>query len=380
MASSLYKLQDLDWDFPGDKSDSPFADLHFHPGRFVPQIPAALIGTLTKPGDVVLDPFCGSGTTLVEAQRLGRSAVGIDLNPVACLISRVKSLAGSADEIEEQLSSLLRRLAAKRMEHSSAEAAHAPPNVQLEKWYHAETGRQLTGIWGFLEAEPDGAVRDMAFFCFSSALMACCGETRTWGYVCDNVRPLERRYVDAYSVFLDRAEALIQAFRRREGRSLLPEHGRIGTVSVLQGDASAELGKVPEHSIDLVVTSPPYFGVVDYIKAQRLTFEWFGIDIEPYRRSEIGARSKRHRAAALSQYLEELTMAVAQIRRVLKPEHVAAFVIGESGRRESAVQQFVEILKQSGFTVQTRVTRSIGLFRRQPASLASEELLLCVNQ
>lgn len=379
VANCLSKLQDLDWDFQGDRSDSPFSDLHFHPGRFVPQIPAALIGTLTRPQEIVLDPFCGSGTTLVEAQRLGRDAIGVDLNPVACLMSRAKCMTKEADQIEEELSSFLKRLAASRVEHLSSESPAAPPTVQLSKWYHPETGRQLSSIWSFIQPLRDSEVGDLAFFCFSAALMACCGETRTWGYICDNVRPLEHRYVDAYSAFFDRGQTLIEAFRRRERRSLSTDHVRVGSVSVLQGDALMTLRSISDESVDLVVTSPPYFGVVDYIKAQRLTFEWFGLEIEPYRRNEIGARSKRHRAAALSQYLEELRSVANEIHRVLKSGHVAAFVIGESGKREGAVQHFVKVLEEAGFQIGAQMTRSIGLFRRQPASLAKEELIICVR-
>jgi len=378
-ANCLSKLQDLDWDFQGDRSDSPFSDLHFHPGRFVPQIPAALIGTLTRPQEIVLDPFCGSGTTLVEAQRLDRDAIGVDLNPVACLMSRVKCMTKEADQIEEELSSFLKRLAASRVEHWSAKSPAAPPSVQLSKWYHPETGRQLSSIWSFIQPLRDSEVGDLALFCFSAALMACCGETRTWGYICDNVRPLEHRYVDAYSAFFDRGQTLIEAFRRRERRSLSTDHVRVGSVSVLQGDALMTLRSIPDESVHLVVTSPPYFGVVDYVKAQRLTFEWFGLEIEPYRRNEIGARSKRHRTAALSQYLEEMRSAVQEIHRVLKRGHAAAFVIGESGKREGAVQHFVKILEDAGFQIGAQMTRSIGLFRRQPASLAKEELILCIR-
>jgi 16S rRNA G966 N2-methylase RsmD len=379
IASYLSKLQELDWDFQGDKSDSPFSDLHFHPGRFVPQIPAALIGTLTRPKEIVLDPFCGSGTTLVEAQRLGRDAIGFDLNPVACLISRVKCQAKAADQIDAEFSSFLKLLATSRVEHFTGETPTTPSTVQLSKWYHPETGRQLTSIWHFIQSHRNLEVGDLALFCFSAALMACCGETRTWGYICDNVRPLEHRYVDAYSVFFDRGQALIEAFRRRDSRRLSADHVRGGSVSVVQGDAVAALRSLPDESIHLVVTSPPYFGVIDYVKAQRLTFEWFGLQIEPYRRNEIGARSKRHRTAAISQYLEELRSVAEEIHRVLKRGHAAAFVIGESSKREGAVHQFVKVLEETGFEISAQVTRSIGLLRRQPASLAKEELILCLR-
>ena len=64
--------------------------IHPYPAKFVPQIPGAIIDAYSKPGDTILDPFCGSGTTLLESIIRGRNALGIDINPIATLISRAK--------------------------------------------------------------------------------------------------------------------------------------------------------------------------------------------------------------------------------------------------------------------------------------------------
>src|SRR5437016_3908782 len=65
--------------------------MHPYPAKFIPQIPNALIQALSSVGETVADIFCGSGTTLVEALVLKRNAVGVDANPLACLISRAKT-------------------------------------------------------------------------------------------------------------------------------------------------------------------------------------------------------------------------------------------------------------------------------------------------
>ena len=239
----ICRLSDLDWDFHGDKSDSPFSDLHFHPGRFVPQIPAALVGSLTAPGALVLDPFCGAGTTLVEAQRLGRSAIGIDLNPISCLVSRAKTIDLPAAEIERRLLKALGEWTAYRLGAWSTRkvAPLAPPTVQLSKWYHEETGEELCRIWDFACCECESVTKDLLLFCFSAALLSCCAETRSWGYVCDNVMPLERRYVDADAAFRNKVEALAAAYRRREQRRVATYEETYRTVNITQGDAASGL-------------------------------------------------------------------------------------------------------------------------------------------
>ena len=89
--SRYARLKAVDWDFT-DASQDSLASIHPYPARFIPDIPRELISGLgCDKGAVILDPFCGSGTTLLEAQRAGFESVGIDLNPIACLISSVKT-------------------------------------------------------------------------------------------------------------------------------------------------------------------------------------------------------------------------------------------------------------------------------------------------
>lgn len=72
-ADVVRRLNGVDWDFPGARTlGGSVHALHWFPGNFIPQIPAHLIQLLSRPGDLVLDPFCGSGTTGAEAYRLGR--------------------------------------------------------------------------------------------------------------------------------------------------------------------------------------------------------------------------------------------------------------------------------------------------------------------
>ena len=85
------RLESLDWDFADAKTSYLTHGVHPYPAKFIPQIPNALIQELSGVGDTVADIFCGSGTTLVEALMLKRNAVGIDANPLACLISSAKT-------------------------------------------------------------------------------------------------------------------------------------------------------------------------------------------------------------------------------------------------------------------------------------------------
>lgn len=88
------ELKTVDWSFPERTRQSDLEAIHPYPAKFIPELPGTLLDLIPlEPGTSVLDPFVGSGTTLVECQKRGLPSIGIDLNPIACLISRVKTTA-----------------------------------------------------------------------------------------------------------------------------------------------------------------------------------------------------------------------------------------------------------------------------------------------
>ena len=88
---ALRILDKIDWDFKDFTTQYLSHKFHSYPARFIPQIPLAFIRLFTNEGDTVLDPMCGCGTTLVEAFLNNRNCIGNDFNPLAVLISKVKT-------------------------------------------------------------------------------------------------------------------------------------------------------------------------------------------------------------------------------------------------------------------------------------------------
>src|SRR5260370_36405030 len=85
------RIEELDWDFAEADTQYLTHSIHRYSGKFIPQIARQAIELLTQPSELVLDSYCGSGTTLLECSVSGRWSIGIDLNPLAVLISSVKS-------------------------------------------------------------------------------------------------------------------------------------------------------------------------------------------------------------------------------------------------------------------------------------------------
>jgi len=136
------------------------------------------------------------------------------------------------------------------------------------------------------------------------------------------------------------------------------------------------LPTLPDKSVKLIIAPPPYEGVSDYIKSQRLSMEWFGIDIEQLRLLEIGARSKRHRVSASQDYLNQIRQASGEFRRCLRPDGLCVIVIGESSARRSMLPKIIDEISSSGLTKELDLNRTVSSQRRQAPSIVGEHLLI----
>jgi SAM-dependent methyltransferase len=362
------RLEDLDWDFATQQSESRFSHLHWHPCRFPSQVPAIAISRLSQKEDVILDPFMGSATTLVEAQRLGRPSIGIDINPISTMLGRSKLLILPLDQIHDYINRLISQTITfwDRIEYTSI-----PTGVQSSKWYADETLEQLNKIWSIIQMNR-GQCSSIGDSAFSSILISVCKETRHWGYVCDNTNPKTSRVGDAKAAFLKALKLYKLAYQNRFDQS----HDLVRKSDVCEGDSRKVLEKLANASIGCIITSPPYFGVADYVKSQRLSMEWFNLKIEPIRKAEIGARSKRHRKTAELDFLDDLKSVFSECHRVLKPGGYTTIVFGSSPKRNNTIPEFLENLKKIGFNLETNIERTISSMRRQTPSLSSESVII----
>ncbi len=241
------RLAQIDWDFTTEQSESEFSAVHWHPCRFPSQIAAVAIGKLSNSGDLVLDPFMGSATTLVEAKRLGRRSVGIDLNPISCLMAEAKLL----DEPSQKIVELIDRFTLSLTQNwNTAIESPVPDAVQAKKWYAATTLAELRKIWGFVEGA-DQRIQKILRSAFSAVLLPSCKETRHWGYVCDNSSPKTSRVGEAKRLYLRALKRFQKAYLSRWDSTILSMSSR-----VVQGDSRVALRDFEDGQVDCFVTSP----------------------------------------------------------------------------------------------------------------------------
>lgn len=325
-------LDAVDWNFPGAATEALSVHaLHWYPGNFIAQIPAYLIQILSKPKDWVLDPFCGSGTTGVEAVRLGRNAYECDVSAAAVHVAQGK-MAAAFEADARFFVDLAGRLIWDLTPATGDSRPIEGHDPELRHWLHPDTHRALLEIWATISTVPPGPERRVAELIFTDVLFACVstrgantrsGKTRRhhWGWVADNVRPVRVARHDARGLFRDRC--------MRAADTIVASGARPGGEWVLRRE-DARAMDTPEGQFALAVTSPPYPFMIDYSLANRITYLWMGWSLERDREGEIGTRRSRDRSSGPSRYLGEMRVAAERIRRALRPGGHLAIVLGAS--------------------------------------------------
>lgn len=385
--SVLRSLNQIDWNFADYYGSKQFpADinsLHWYPALFVPQIPSILIQILSNEGDIILDPFSGAGSTLIEASRLRRRFIGIDLNPYAVNIILAKVLAISCTDDEWYNTEKNSIKILKAIGDPKKVCTDDQVDFEIFKWFEERTLSELLSIRRYI-AHKDGSLRNtIRRVVFSSILNKCCSQRDHYTYITDRCFPKEIVYRPAIEFYLEQLEltrsAVIESkkqFNIIHGSDWDPlNDGKIKCSD------SRDLKFISDGSIDLIVTSPPYLGVNDYVRSMRLTWLFFPEEgTELAIDEEIGARRKRQRKKAYEEYFQDMKKAFKEISRVLKPTGFLALVIGQGRGRVNKNDVLLEIIKilenDYNFNVFFERQRKIKFRRIQVPGVGTEKVIV----
>jgi hypothetical protein len=322
---------------------------HTYPARMHPVTARRLVEGLSEPGETVLDPFCGSGTVLVEARLCGRRAIGVDLNPLAVrLASRkvIPSTEGHRAALVQGARDASAVADARRK--ARAGASHRYPAEDVEA-FDPHVLLELDGLRVGIDGIKDASVRADLLLVLSSILVKVSrkpsdtagGPTRT------------TRIAAGFTArtFLKKTEELA-----RNLGEVAPELARNPRATIDEDDAR-ELRRVDSDSIDLVVTSPPYAGVYDYLEHHRLRFRWLGLSSDRLAQGEIGARrnlSKLAASAGAAAFADQLAATLGSLARVVRAGGMGAFLVADSAMGSRAIRAdelFTALAPSSGFDV-----------------------------
>jgi hypothetical protein len=361
----LYATLDLDlsWseaELPERERTKHVHRLHPYHGKFIPQLVEALLDRYLEPGDHVLDPFAGSGTTLVQALESGLDATGVDIAAFNCLLMRVKTAPHDLAELDQEL-----REVAGRVE--SLPRRRVRPGRYLREWYAPQAAAELLG---FRDLIPDYRHRDLLHVILSRAARSARRAAhfdleaprapQLGPYWCHKHRR-ECRPVESASGFLRRYTldtlARIEAFAqvRRPEREAM----------VLHGDARELALTGP---FDGILTSPPYPGLIDYHEQHRYAYELLRLDDR--REREIGAAASGTSNAALEAYRAGIASVLARATVALRPGAPVLVVVND--RRDL----YPEILARAGLCLEARLRRHVNRRTGRRAGEYFEDVLV----
>lgn len=384
-ALALDHLKSLDWGFTDDYTRFLGHDLHPYPAKFIPQLPGTFISLLSSRGELVFDPFGGSGTTALEAIRLGRRAVSIDANPVAALIGRVKTARVSSDVTAElhllhgALRALLESPPRNAAELVAAYGAHAPTIANREKWFADSAFGELAHIRYRISQLESETAREIASLALSRTVLSASFQDSETRY---KSVPREVPVGEATKRYVKEFESVMKSVARNAAAT------RYGVSKFLTGDVRhLSHEDVANESVDLVVTSPPYGNATDYHLYHRFRLLWLGHDPIALGKVEIGSHLKHQReASGFASYFEDMTKVLETVSRVLKNGRYAAMVIGDSiydGKAYSTAHLLAEKAASYGFDTSCVIERNLHKTKRsftQAGRRAATESLLVLRK
>jgi hypothetical protein len=334
--------------------------LHPYLGKFIPQLVEALLARHLPAGGRVLDPFAGSGTTLVQALESGLDGCGADVAAFNCLLMRVKTRAYNLFVLEREVRDALARL-----ERGEGVSGEAPPYAA--EWFAPQAVDELLRFRSLVDGyEHAEVLRVVLARAARSARLTphfdldfprAPQREEYWCHKHRRVcRPVERaaHFVRRYG---------LDTVKRIKDFSRVRVRGR--EAEVLHGDSRELAFGGP---FDGVVTSPPYPGLIDYHGQHRYAYELLGLD--ELRELELGSAARGTGGAALAAYSEGIAATLANAAASLRSSAPVVVVIND--RRDL----YPAILERAGLRLETRYRRHVNRRTGRRAGEFFEDVLV----
>ncbi|OLA08312.1 MAG: modification methylase [Coprobacillus sp. 28_7] len=348
-----------------------------YPCKFIPEIPRWAIKKYVKDKDEsILDPFTGSGTTLLEAAINGNNSYGIEIDEVAKLISRVKTEKYNKKEVKSIQDEFEKIIS----EYDNIKEYRVPEIDNLEHWFPKENIQELGKILQQINEIDNVKIKNFFKVCFVSIIKKCSytDDSSPKPYVSSKIKKIPANPKDEF----------IKIYNKYyKGIEDLAKIKNFGEVEILKGDA---LNFELETKVNLVITSPPYINAFDYGRTMRLENLWLGLltenelrdkkkdyvgtekiktykekeDLSILKESEILEKvykkivqSDEKRALIVKKFFDDMKTNYNQVKKCLNKDGHYVIVIGDSNIRQVKVKSseiLTEIAINNGFILEDK--------------------------
>ena len=352
--------------------------IHRYPAKMFHRIPRIILQAVagSRPMNV-LDPFCGSGTVLLESILSGHDAIGIDVNPMAQLISRVKTT-----PIEPaHLSRHLRYIKDRALRITEGQDR----DEVLDFWFKPDVRYTLHALLRSINSIDHVPCREFFTVCLSACVRPCSWADPTISPPVKLCRTRARVAGDRYRKHYKRANSLtvahvLQEFDRTSTENLrrmsqLFGSAPLATARIIDGNCEASSTGLLGESVDLVLTSPPYCGAQKYVRSLRLEMLMLGMSrqvIAEADRRTLG--TERVSSTSTAQWTDFRSATVTQlIRRINARNQVRAFMLAEYiSYLDQFAKELRRVLKHDGDAFVTFGTDHIAGFKVDSAAIFAD--------
>ena len=383
MSTGNLKYKDESWDFRASDTKEYTHCFHTYPAMMIPQIARKLLKTYGIEGGWLLDPYCGTGTSLVEASLFGMHSVGCDINPLVRLIATAKSIPICLSTLDETLSKLNDHLFQVEFQEGKVPDAPIPEIPNLAYWFSEEVIRYLAYLRAWVNKVEDETVQNFILVAFSETVREVSytrnGEFKLYRMPAEK---LEGFKPDVFGIFGKKLN------RNRNGLAAFLEKRKNVEVSV--SNANTVDGELPMPrplgGYNVVITSPPYGDsqtTVAYGQFSRLAAEWIGLpNARKIDKLAMGGQHSKEiltnsviapaidkirlvdekRAREVSAFYIDFGRSINSIAQVLSPRATICYVVGNrqvKGVMLPTDEFVVDTFRQHGFTHKATIVRNI---------------------
>lgn len=353
------QIQLQDWEFSEADTQYLTHNIHRYSGKFIPQIARKAIELLTVPQDTVLDSYMGSGTTLLEAELCGRNSIGVDLNPLAVLISKVKTTKVERNDLTElnellipyvksmlsdgQLSFFDRSFDEQRCMCKYQDNIWRLSDEWNQKWYQQNVLAQLTLIYSAIEAIESEKAQDIAKVAFSDILRKSSNASSKYPNVMYD-KNFKKKPLPA-KAFLDSLNYVIECVIKM---TEAVKNNNTITKIMLYNNLDLPL---ESETVDAIISHPPYIAAVPYAEYGTLSLNWLGYDSKQLDGELTGGR--RHSSKVVKRFSDDYERYFDESYRILKKNHYMFLMVGNPmshGERIDLAEMTINFAINAGFS------------------------------
>lgn len=367
-----------EWCFKNVRSTEQWTHgYHRYPAKFLPNLVKKIIEDYTHPSDLVADFFAGCGTTLVEAKVHGRQSIGVDINPVAELITKAKINPIEPKKLENKFQNLIEKFS----DFDPNDYTEINFHERIDYWFSAKHKYKIAFLYEKILSLRDKTAKEFFLVSLSHILKNCSKwlQTSTKPQIDPDKNP-----TDPFIAFKTHTKQMIK--RNEEFYNQLSQNDFLKTSCEIRLEDARKTTLI-SGSVGAIITSPPYVTSYEYADIHQLTAYWYEYitDLQGFRKSFIGTfysfnqdikvdsvlgqeivnklfKKDKRKAKEVANYFRDMQAVATEMYRVLRKDGHACLVIGNTtfiDIKIKSAEVFAEILVSLGFNLVDIIKRSI---------------------